>query len=1060
MKITEAAVRHPITTIMGFLALFILGLVSLTMLGLELFPDVSYPTVLVVTVYPGVGPFELESQVTEPIEDAVASMNGITHVSSTSSEGVSMVALNFSWGTDLETIVVDVRERLNEAESDLPDAVERPRIFKFNPESLPSLVFNISTEMRGIDVRKLAAERVIPRIEKIAGVAQAQLYGGRTAAVLVRLDLESLSKLEIPIMQVLQVFQGENINLPAGSMSLTDRYLLLRTVGEFQSVEDIGLVLVGYREHVPVFLNDVAGITLDYLPQEQFVRAGGNEGVMVSVRKQPGYNTVSINDEIKDRLKSLKKDLPPSVNIQIQSDQSEAIKQSIGGVANAAWQGGILAVFVLLLFLRNIRSTLIISLVIPVSLIATFPLMKFGGLSLNIVSLMGITLGVGMFVDNAIVVLESIFRNQLKGLPPKEAAVEGTREVGKAIIASTLTTVSVFVPMIFVQGLAGLIFDDLAMTISFALIVSLAAALTLVPSLCARFLRISGKAVVREGVKELSLADLEVSTGDRRLDRTGRRIQTLLFSLDRTYGRIIIWSLRRARWVITGAVLLLVLSVGSVLLLGMEFLPEADEGEFTVFFETKVGSTFAYTEDKAVEMEKIVQADLGGDLMSMTTEIGRGGAVTDVGNVGSNVGRISVRLVPKDRRKRDIWRVLNDLEREFEDRILDVQFQLQVEGMSSLAASATGDSDPVVIELSGRELDVIHAHAKKVAAAVEETEGIRNVTISHRTGKPELQFIVKRREALSLGLTPLEIAATLRTAYKGTEVTGYNSDSGDYSVVVVMEEEDRNDPAKFGSIFFVNRAGSKIPLENLVDIREGRGPLSIKHARRSRIIKVTGSLTGEVPLSRVMTDVRERTAALGPPPVGIHMEYAGSGEEMSESFRSMFLALLFAVLLVYMVMASQFESLLHPLVVMFSVPFAAIGLVLALLITGTTFSLMAFVGAILLVGIVVNNAIVLIDYMNRLRNNGTPLVAAIILGGKTRLKPILMTTLTTILALLPMSLGIGTGAELRAPMGRAVVGGLATSTLITLILIPTLYWLVESRIKKVRGRRLSAAAAS
>ena len=608
-----------------------------------------------------------------------------------------MVALNFSWGTDLETIVVDIRERLNETESDLPDSVERPRIFKFNPENLPSLIFNLSTATRGIDVRKLAEERVIPQIEKIAGVAQAQLYGGRTAAVLVRLDLESLSKLEIPIMQVLQVFQGENINLPAGSMSLTDRYLLLRTVGEFQSVEDIGLVLVGYRDNVPVFLKDVAGISLDYLPQEEFVRAGGNEGVMVSIRKQPGYNTVTINDEVKTRLRDLRKDLPPSVSIQIQSDQSEAIKQSIGGVANAAWQGGILAVFVLLIFLRNIRSTLIISIVIPVSLIATFSLMKFGGLSLNIVSLMGITLGVGMFVDNAIVVLESIFRSQLKGLPPKEAAVQGTKEVGKAITASTLTTVSVFVPMIFVQGMAGLIFDDLAMTISFALIVSLAAALTLVPSLCARFMRITGKAVARDGVEELSLADLEVSTGDRRLDRTGQRIQGLLYRLDRIYGRIIIWSLRRARWVVTGAVLLLLLSVGSVLLLGMEFLPEADEGEFTVFFETKVGSTFAYTEGKAVEMESIIQENLDADLMSMTTEIGRGGAVTDVGNVGSNVGRISVRLVPKDRRKRSIWTVLNDLEGDFGDRLMDVKYQLQVEGMSSLAASATGDSEPVEI---------------------------------------------------------------------------------------------------------------------------------------------------------------------------------------------------------------------------------------------------------------------------------------------------------------------------------------------------------------------------
>lgn len=1054
MKVTETAVKHPITTIMVFLALFILGLVSLSMLGLELFPNVTYPTVMIVTVYPGVGPYEIESSVTDPIEDAVSSMNGIKEVSSISNEGVSMITLNFDWGKDLETIVVDVREKLNDVESELPEGIERPSIFKFNPEQLPSLIFNLSTKTTGIDVRQLAEDAIIPRLEKIEGVAQASIYGGKERAVMCRLDLDSLSKLGIPITQILRVFQGENINLPAGSINVEGRHMILRTVGEFESIDDIGLVLIGYKENVPVFLRDIAEITFDYLPQEEFVRAFENRGVMVSIRKQPGHNTVQINEEVRTRLKEIQADLPPSVTVQIQSDQSQTIVQSIGGVANAAWQGGILAILVLLFFLRNIRSTIIISAVIPVSLIATFSLMNFGGLSLNIISLMGITLGVGMFVDNAIVVLESTFRNQLAGLPPKEAAIKGTAEVGKAITASTLTTVSVFIPMIFVKGIAGLIFDDLAMTISFALIISLAAGLTLVPALCARFLKVEGKVKAKNGLQDMSLADLEIRTGSSRIDKFGRWIQKGLYRLDAGYQKLIIWALRHSRLVVVFALILLLASVGSIMLLGMEFLPEADEGEFTVSVETKIGSTFEYTEEKVIQLENIILENFGEDVTSISSQIGESGSTGAAGNIGSNFAITYVKLKEKDKRDQGIWDILSILEDKLNKEMMDIKYRLQVEGMAALASVATGDPAPVVVELSGSNIDVLYSYAKKTGTAMESIDGVRNVEISHKTGKPELQFIVKRREAISLGLSPMEIAATLRTAYKGTEVTSFNTDDGDYEVLIVLEEEDRNNPDKFGTIFFVNKAGTKIPLENLVDIKEGKGPLSIRHKKRVRMIKVSASLTGDRPLNRVMGELEEKMDVLGPPPVGIEMEYSGSGNEMGESFKSMIVALLFAVVLVYMVMASQFESLLHPFIVMFSIPFAIIGLVLAHLITGTTFSLMSFVGAILLVGIVVNNAIVLIDYMNQLQKRGMTLVSAIIRGGKTRLKPILMTTLTTLLALLPMSLGIGTGAELRAPLGRAVVGGLATSTLITLILIPTVYYFFESKAKKRRKKRM------
>lgn len=1051
MTSARIAIRHPITTFMLFAAVFILGLVSLSRVALDLFPDVSMPTIAVYTVYPGVGPYEVESGVTKPIEEALNSVNGIEQTSSTSAEGVSMVIANFDWSKDMDAAVIDVREAINSIEDTLPEGAERPGIFKFNPQFLPSLIFNVYTETRGIDVRRLSEKQIVPRLEKVEGVGRVDVFGGAVQAVICRLDLDEIGKLEIPLSQVLQAFQGENIDLPGGAITINDRYLIIRTIGEFGSVEDIGHVLVGYRNGVPIFLKDLASISVDALRQEEFVRAGGADGVVLAIRRQAGHNTVVVNDAVKIAIDELTPVLPRSIKINITSDQSTSVLDSIGGVATAAWQGGLLAIFVLLFFLRNIRSTLIIAAVIPASIVATFSLMDFGGLTMNMVSLMGITLGVGMFVDNSIVVLESSYRKQLAGLDPEAAAIEGTSEVGKPIIASTLTTVAVFVPMLFVEGIAGLIFDDLSMTISFALLVSLVVALTLIPLLSAKFLRID-----RESVKlpdsfdgdhhELSLADIEVHTGNRYIDGLSSRIAKILVRLDDGYERIVTWALRHSVMVVSGAVILLGLSLGSILLLGLEFLPETDEGQFDIYLETKIGSSYEATTRRVISAEEMIREVVGDDLVTLTSQIGQGGSAVDAATVGSNLATITVNLTSKDQRRRSIWEIINQIDAVFSERLLGVRYSTSISSIASLATSVSGESSPVVVELRGDDLDELYDHALVISDLIEAIPGTRSVNISHTTGKPELQFRVKRREALSLGLSPYEIALTVRAAFKGATVTRYSEDDDSYDVVVMLEEEDKS-PDRFSSLFFVNPAGARIPLENLVEIEEGTGPLSINRFDRTRYITVTAALTGDRALNRVVADLEAGLEEMGPAPLGIERAITGASQEMADSFSSMFIALVFAVVLVYMVMASQFESLLHPFVVMFSVPFAVIGLVMALIITNTTFSLLSFVGGILLVGIVVNNAIVLIDYMNLLRERGVPLKDAIVQGGKTRLKPILMTTLTTIFGMLPMSLGIGAGSEIRAPMGRAIVGGLTTSTVVTLVLIPVIYWLVETKIR-------------
>lgn len=1058
MRLPERALKFPITTILLFVTLGGLGFISLRRLGLELFPNVAYPTAAIFTPYAGVGPFEVESSVSRPIEEAVSTISGVEKVSSTSEEGLSLVIVNFTWGTDMATIVPEIREKISAIESDLPEGVERSRIFRFNPQVLPVFTFTVATPLEGIDVRHMVEKTILPEIERQEGVASASVYGGRKSAVTCRLDLDAIAEKQIPMTQILQAFAGENVNLPGGSMRLADRHLVLRTIGEFSSVEDIGDVLVGYREGVPVYLKDVAEVSLDFLPQEEYVRAAQPNAVLIEVQKMEGRNTVQVIARVKAALRRLERTLPPSVAIDTSTDQSVSILESITGLTDAAWQGGLLAILVLVFFLRNTRSILIVSLAIPISIIATFTLMDFAHIDLNIMSLAGLTLGVGMFVDNSIVVLEVVFRKLLTGLDPMEAARVGASEVTMAVVASTLTNVIVFVPLVFIKGLANLIMRDLAYTLSFSMIVSLLMSLTIVPVLCARFLRLHKGATVarREAAGgtidlEISLADVEVHTGVRPLDWLAGKIQRMIRWLDDAYERLLGAAVRRGALVIGIAVLLFGLSVGAIALLGMEFLPDTDEGRFTIGIETRVESPYTRTEETVRRIEDIVKKELGPDLASLTSIVGRSSG-TRLGQTGSHLARISVNLVPKDHRARSIWTIITAVSTAIRSGVMDVKITSAVDSIGSLVNLAAGSESPLVAEIAGEDLELSAGFAQRIAGVMRATPGTRDVEVSYKTGKPEIQFRVKRREAVSLGISPLEIAATIRAAYKGMEVSRYASGGDSYDVTLILRDADRNSLGRIGNLFLVNRAGTRVPLENVVDIVAASGPVSVERVNKMRMIKVTAALTGEAPLNRVMDGIRRGLDGLGAPPAGITASLTGASSQMRTAFRDMLFALLLGVGLVYVVMANQFESLLHPFIVLFSIPFGLVGLVTALLVTGTTFSLVAFIGAILLVGYVVNNGILLVDYIKVLRKSGLPLEKAVTIGGRTRLKPILMSTCTTLLGLLPMALGLGTGAELRAPMARAIFGGLLSSTLITLILIPTMYFLLErAREKRVRS---------
>ncbi|GAB6088523.1 efflux RND transporter permease subunit [Spirochaeta dissipatitropha] len=1044
MSIPRKAVQHPVTTAMVFLAMLVLGLISLNRLGQELFPDMSLPSVFVLTISPGVGPYEVEDGITRPIEAAVAGMSGVERINSVSSESVSQVTISFTDDIDVDVVIHDIREQITAAAENFPSGTQRSRLFKFNASVLPSMQLHVYSRTPGMDIRGLLEDELVPQLERVPGVGRIDLFGGQEAAVMVRIDLDSLSKRNIPLLQILQAFEGANIDLPAGVMEDSGRILNLRTTGSFQSIEEIGEVLIGAGNGVPIFLKDVAEIEDGFRRQQQFLSTDGGDGILLHVQKQDGYNTVDVNDGVLARLAQVQPQLPPSIRFEILENQADSVRDAIGGVAQAAWQGGLLAILVLLAFLRNVRSTFIIAVVIPAAVIVTFSLIDFGGLTINITTLLGMTLAIGMFVDNAIVVLESIYRKQLAGYDRVEAAILGAEEVATAVTASTLTTMAVFVPMIFVGGLAGILFQPFSMTIAFSLFISLAASLSLTPMLCSKFLHVEAEVHEDAQLEELSLADVHIHSENPVLLFLSRMIQKGLLAMDQVYELGIRWSLKHPIRIISSAVLLFVLSIGSVLLLGMEFIPEGDEGLFSVEFETRLGVDYDYTSSLAFEIDQIVREEVGEYIKTSGTRVGSG---------GSHRGSISVAMVDISQRPDDIWTIVNRIDRRIRNEVADVRHTINIEGMASLANMASGETSALVIELTGDDIDQMAEYAEFLALQISDIPGTRNVRSSHTVGVPELQFVVDRQAASMLGLSPMEIAATLRTAYNGTEVTRYSSGGRDLDVYVILSEKDRQDIARIDSLFLVNRSGQRIALESVVTRIEGEGPIQINRSNRSRVIRVLGSLTGERPLNRVLADVDSVLAEAGDPPLGIGRTVSGAGEDMAESFGSLFNALLLAILLVYMVMASQFESFVNPFIVMFSVPFAIIGLTAALLITNTTFNLLSFVGAILLVGIVVNNAIVLIDYIDQLRGRGMALTEAIVHGGKTRLKPILMTSLTTLLGLLPMAIGAGGGAHLRAPIARAVIGGLTTSTIITVILIPTLYFIVQGALEKRRELR-------
>jgi len=1028
MKLNEFSVKHPIFTIMVVLIVIILGMVSLSRLPVDLLPDITYPTLSIQTSYENASPEEIEQLISRPIEAVLSAVPGVENIFSTSSEGSSSVRVTFSWGTDLDSAASDIRDRLDRVISRLPDEATRPSLRKFDPANFPILILGASSDLDPIQMRRILDDQIKYRIERVPGVASVDIWGGLEREIHVNLDPDKIKALGLPLDYILAKIRSENVDMPAGTIERGNFEVLIRIPGIYTDLKELENTVIAVRDSAPIQLKEIASVEDSWQRVRRIVRIDGQPGIRVSINKQSGKNTVDIARKVFSELDRIKLDFPQIQLVPI-IDTSKYIQDSIKSVGSAALYGGILAVLVLFLFLRNLRSITIIATAIPISIIATFALIYFGGFTLNIMTLGGLALGIGMLVDNAIVVLENTYRLQESGDSPLKAAINGSAEVTSAIIASTLTTMAVFLPMVFLRGMAGIMFKQLAYVVSFALLCSLVVALTLVPMLSNKILRM---------IKIQTSTD---KTLKHKIFVSGRLFFT---RMENSYKKLLHYALGRRGLVLGIAALLLIGSLALIRLVGTEFMPAADEGEVRVSGEMDVGTRVGVLDEKFKIITSVVNKEVP-EIKSMVESMG-GSSWRSATHRGS----LRISLMPESERSRSSEEIATALR----DKLVNIPGIVirtrAGQGLFLLRRMGTSDEERVQVEIRGYDLESANLLAEQVKNALENIEGVTDARLSRETGTPEELMVIDRQKAADMKLTVSQIASTLQTILTGTQASNYRESGREYWIRVKVKDSEHLTLDDILDLTLTNADGQPVVLRNVVDVRPREGPVRIERKDQERIITVYADISGR-DMGSVLADARERLRSI-PVPRDFSIIFAGDYEEQKEAFRELLLSLTLALLLVYMIMASLYESIVDPFVVMFSVPLAAIGVILMLFLTRTTFNIQSYIGCIMLGGIVVNNAILLVDHTNLLRRrDGLPMREAIEEAGRRRLRPILMTAMTTIMALIPLALGLTAGGSAQAPLARAVIGGLLSSTLITLIIVPVVYSIFEAKLRKKKA---------
>jgi HAE1 family hydrophobic/amphiphilic exporter-1 len=1032
MSIPKLAIHRPVTMFMLSGVVVLLGTISLLRLPVDLMPDITYPSITVRVGYVGVGPLEMEELVTRPIEQAMSAVAGLERLESTSQEGSSRVTLNFAWGIDLNEAADDVRNRLDRVRGRLPEEADAPVMFKFDANASPIMGVGVEAADADFDrvaLREIAEHDLSPRMERVPGVAAVSVEGGLRRQIHVELSKEKIRALNLPVDRVINLLRSENQNTPVGEIDEGDITYLVRSQGQFENLQQIRDMVVMTREGVPVYLKDIAEVKDSTEDLRSFTRINGRPGIRMRVTKQSGQNTVEIANSVRAEIDRINREMP-TLRLSVLDDSSIFINRSIAAVKEAATLGAILVVAIIFLFLRNVRSTIIICTSIPISIIGTFALLYFAGYTLNTMTFGGLALGVGMIVDASIVVLENTFRHMEHGKDRMQAAIDGSEEVWSAILASTLTHIAVFVPLLFLTGVSSILFKQLSIVVMFSLTMSLFVAVTIVPVLCSRLLKLPPPVEQRTG-----LGGRLYTASENALNR-----------MDAAYSRLITRALHHRPTVLgTGAVMI----VAAFLILptiGFELMPATDEGEVQVTAELPVGTRIERAQDVAARLESLLPEYVK-ESESIITQAGGGG----FGGGAASRTNATIRLVPKTERTRSSEQIAQDLNHQLAGIIPGAIITTRASGgnqqMTRLLGGG-GDSR-LSLEIRGDDLAEAQKIATAAKAVMDRVPEVRNARVGRDDGRPELALAIDRPKAAILGLSVNNIATSIQTSVGGTQAAFFRQGGNEYPIVVRLREEDRRRVEDINDILVNTPQGQVLQAKNLLALRNQSGPTEIQRKNQERILRV--SAEPEVTLSEAVKAVN---AKLSDVRVGqdFAMGFGAEVEQQAEAFKQLQAVLILAILLVYAVMASQYESLRDPFIIMFSVPLAAIGVVAALKLTGTTFSLQAYIGVIMLAGIVVSNAILLVDYTNILRRrDGMPLREAVETAGRTRLRPILMTTLATILGLVPMSLGIGEGAELQAPLARVVIGGLTASTLITLVFVPTVYTIFEEGWKGLRS---------
>lgn len=1035
MKIYETSVKKPITTSLIFIAIIVLGLFSLSKLSIDQFPEIEMNTAIVLVSYPGASAEDVENNVTKVMESALSTVSDLKKLKSTSKENTAIISVEFNWGTDLDAAVNDMRDKIEMVKSYLPDGCSNPMIMKISTDMMPITIISATADESTAALYKILDDGVANPLNRINGVGSVSISGAPQREIIVDCDPTKLEAYNLTVEQIGSVIAKENVSTPGGNIDIGSQTYSLRIEGEMKESSELDDIVVANYGGKSIFLKDIASVrdSVQEKAQESFVN--GKKGAAIVVQKQTGANSVEVMKQIRKQLPKIQKDLPPDIQLQEVMNTTDNIENSIASLVETFVLACLFVVIVVLFFLGEWRATIIIMVTIPVALIASFIYLFITGNTINIISLSSISIALGMVVDDAIVVLENVTTHIERGSKPREAAIYGTNEVGVAVIATTLTLIAVFFPFTMMTGMAGIMFKQLGWMICIIMVVSTASALSLTPMMCSLLLK-------REKDKKHNKLFTKIYSPIKRgLDK-----------LDDLYAKLLTWAVRHKTVTICIATAIF---IGSLLLgstLGSDFIPASDNSHITGNISLPAGANVERTKEIAKRFQNKLKTDFP-EVKQFTYDVGVPGDDSEnsfamMNASGSNYMSFRIKLTDVEERKRDMFEIADELRKEIASYTEVEKFSVSAGGQGGMTSGSTIDA-----EIFGYDFETTERIAQTLKAEMEKMPGLKDVAIDRDEYVPQLQIDFDREKLALNGLNVATASTYVRNRMNGMTASVFREDGEEYKIKVRNDRSHRSSVEDIENILIYNAQGKAVRLSEVAKVVEREAPPSIKRQDRERVVKVSATLYGttlDVAAASIQSVIDKMDI-----PTEIGTKIGGSMEDQQESFSDMGMLLVLILMLVYIVMAAQFESLRYPFIIMFSIPFAFVGFILSLFITGETINLMSLIGAIMLVGIVVKNGIVLVDYINLNRERGMGISQAVILGGKSRLRPVLMTSMTTILGMVPMSLGIGEGSELWQPMGIAIVGGLTVSTLVTLVIIPTVYCVFASReIKSYRKKNL------